>query len=110
MFLRCDSNLIHLRTTNPIESTFATVRHRHRKTKGSGTRAACRYIILIGGASGWAALLIGGRIESNVVIGLGCVLLTPVVIAIVILFFMGGLAPQRSRRELTKRERDLLDN
>jgi putative transposase len=30
----------HLRTTNPIESTFATVRHRHRKTKGSGTRKA----------------------------------------------------------------------
>jgi len=28
----------HLRTTNPIESTFATIRLRHRKTKGSGTR------------------------------------------------------------------------
>jgi transposase-like protein len=32
---------LHLRTTNPIESTFATVRLRHRKTKGNGTRAAC---------------------------------------------------------------------
>jgi len=31
---------IHLRTTNPIESTFATVRLRHRKTKGCGTRKA----------------------------------------------------------------------
>lgn len=31
---------IHLRTTNPIESTFATVRLRHRKTKGNGTRKA----------------------------------------------------------------------
>jgi transposase-like protein len=31
----------HLRTTNPIESTFATVRLRHRRTKGSGSRAAC---------------------------------------------------------------------
>ncbi len=31
----------HLRTTNPIESSFATVRLRHRRTKGSGTRAAC---------------------------------------------------------------------
>jgi len=30
----------HIRTTNPIESTFATVRHRTRKTKGCGTRAA----------------------------------------------------------------------
>jgi putative transposase len=28
----------HLRTTNPIESTFATIRLRHRKTKGSGSR------------------------------------------------------------------------
>ena len=27
-----------LRTTNPIESTFATIRLRHRRTKGSGTR------------------------------------------------------------------------
>lgn len=31
----------HLRTTNPIESTFATVRLRHRRTKGSGSRSAC---------------------------------------------------------------------
>lgn len=28
----------HLRTTNPIESTFATVRHRTRQTKGCGSR------------------------------------------------------------------------
>ncbi|MCA9026662.1 MAG: transposase [Planctomycetaceae bacterium] len=28
----------HLRTTNPIESTFATSRLRHRRTKGSGSR------------------------------------------------------------------------
>lgn len=32
---------LHLRTTNPIESTFATVRLRHRRTKGNGTRKAC---------------------------------------------------------------------
>jgi len=32
---------IHLRTTNPIESTFATVRLRTKKTKGSGSRTAC---------------------------------------------------------------------
>lgn len=32
---------VHLRTTNPIESMFATVRLRHRRTKGSGTRVAC---------------------------------------------------------------------
>lgn len=31
---------IHLKTTNPIESTFATVRLRTRVTKGPGSRAA----------------------------------------------------------------------
>ena len=31
---------MHLRTTNPIESTFATVRHRTKVTKGPGSRAA----------------------------------------------------------------------
>ena len=30
----------HIRTTNPIESTFATIRLRHRRTKGNGTRKA----------------------------------------------------------------------
>jgi transposase-like protein len=30
----------HLRTTNPIESTFATVRHRTKVTRGPGSRAA----------------------------------------------------------------------
>ena len=31
----------HLRTSNPIESTFATVRLRTSKTKGAGSRLAC---------------------------------------------------------------------
>lgn len=30
----------HIRSTNPIESTFATVRHRTRQTKGCGSRLA----------------------------------------------------------------------
>jgi putative transposase len=30
----------HLLSTNPIESTFATVRHRTRQTKGCGSRLA----------------------------------------------------------------------
>jgi putative transposase len=32
---------VHVRTTNPIESTFATVRLRSAKTKGCGSRIAC---------------------------------------------------------------------
>jgi transposase-like protein len=31
---------VHIRTTNPIESTFATVRHRTKRTKGCGSRTA----------------------------------------------------------------------
>lgn len=31
---------MHIRTTNPIESAFATVRHRTRQTKGCGSRPA----------------------------------------------------------------------
>jgi hypothetical protein len=31
----------HLRTTNQIESVFATVRLRHRRTKGNGSHARC---------------------------------------------------------------------
>jgi transposase-like protein len=30
----------HIRSTNPIESLFATVRHRQRQTKGNGSRSA----------------------------------------------------------------------
>lgn len=32
---------MHIRTANPIESTFAMVRRQHRKTKVSGSRLAC---------------------------------------------------------------------
>lgn len=31
---------VHIRTSNPIESTYATVRHRTKRTKGSGSRKA----------------------------------------------------------------------
>jgi putative transposase len=50
---------IHIRTTNPIESTFATVRLRTNKTKGCGTRSACETMVfkLMESASkGWRKL------------------------------------------------------
>jgi putative transposase len=49
----------HLRTTNPIESTFATVRLRTVKTKGSGSRAACLTMVfklMESAAKGWRLL------------------------------------------------------
>lgn len=50
---------LHLRTTNPIESTFATVRLRTEKTKGCGGRVACLTMVfkLAESASkGWRSL------------------------------------------------------
>jgi putative transposase len=50
---------IHLRTTNPIESTFATVRLRHRRTKGNGSRQACLtmvYKLMESAAKHWRSL------------------------------------------------------
>ena len=47
---------IHLRTTNPIESTFATVKARTRKTKGAGSRKAglaMAFKLLLAGQKRW---------------------------------------------------------
>lgn len=49
----------HLRTTNPIESTFATLRHRQRRTKGNGSRRAAlamAYKLLENAQRGWRKL------------------------------------------------------
>lgn len=50
---------LHLRTTNVIESVFATVRLRTEKTKGSGTREACLtmvYKLMESAGKRWRAL------------------------------------------------------
>src|SRR3954451_13292271 len=63
---------VHIRTTNPIESVFSTVRLRHDKTKGSGTRAACLTMVfkLMESASkGWRSLN-GSPLLTEVVRGI----------------------------------------
>jgi putative transposase len=50
---------VHIRTTNPIESVFSTVRLRHAKTKGSGSRTACLtmvYKLMESASKKWRAL------------------------------------------------------
>jgi transposase-like protein len=50
---------LHIRTTNPIESVFSTVRLRHDKTKGSGSRTACLtmvYKLMESASKKWRAL------------------------------------------------------
>ena len=62
---------IHLRTTNPIESTFATVRLRTNKTKGSGSRIACLtmvYKLAVSAQKRWRALN-GATLLADVVQG-----------------------------------------
>jgi putative transposase len=62
---------IHLRTTNPIESTFATVRLRTKRTKGSGTRTACLTMVykLMESASKRWRLLNGATLLPDVIQG-----------------------------------------
>jgi transposase-like protein len=62
----------HLRTTNPIESTFATIRLRHRRTKGSGSRAASLTMMfkLAQSASKRWRLLNGSKLLPNVLQGI----------------------------------------
>jgi putative transposase len=62
---------IHLRTTNPIESTFATVRLRHRRTKGNGSRVACLTMVfkLMQSASKKWRLLNGSQLLPEVIQG-----------------------------------------
>ena len=62
---------LHLRTTNPIESVFATVRLRHRKTKGSGSRIACLTMVwkLMQSASKRWRSLHGSKLLPDVIAG-----------------------------------------
>ena len=62
---------LHLRTTNPIESTFATVRLRHRRTKGNGSRVACLAMVfkLCESAARRWRLLNGAKLLPEVIAG-----------------------------------------
>lgn len=63
---------IHLRTTNPVESTFATVRQRTAKTKGAGSRLACLTMVwkLAQAAERrWRALNGGSQLIADVIAG-----------------------------------------
>ncbi len=61
----------HIRTSNPIESTFATVRLRHDKTKGNGSKKACLamvYKLAQTAQRGWRKLN-GHELISDVIRG-----------------------------------------
>jgi putative transposase len=63
---------MHIRTTNPIESTFATVRLRTEKTKGCGNRSACLTMVfkLMESASKTWRTLNGSSLLGNVLTGM----------------------------------------
>ena len=76
----------HLRSTNPIESTFATVRHRHRQTKGNGSRQATIAMVfklLISAEKHWRRLN-GYRLLDKVVEGI---------------IFVDGIDPDKAAKE-----------
>ena len=61
----------HIRTTNPIESMFATIRHRTRQTKGCGSRIATLtmvYKLAISAEMHWRRLR-GHELISKVING-----------------------------------------
>ncbi len=61
----------HIRTTNPIESTFATVRLRTHKTKGCGSRLACLTMVFklaMSAQKRWRALN-GAKLLADVIEG-----------------------------------------
>lgn len=62
---------VHLRTTNPIESTFATVRLRTNKTKGCGSRIATLTMVfrLTQSAEQYWRLLNGSHLLEDVIQG-----------------------------------------
>lgn len=62
----------HLRTTNPIESGFATVHLRHKRTKGSGSRNAClamAHQLMLAASKRWR-LLNGYDLLPDVIAGI----------------------------------------
>ena len=62
---------MHIRTTNPIESVFATVRLRHDKTKGNGSRVACLTMVfkLMESASKHWRALNGSALIPDIIAG-----------------------------------------
>jgi len=62
---------VHLRTTNPIESMFATVRLRTARTKGCGSRVACLSMVfkLAQSAGQHWRMLNGARLLEDVIRG-----------------------------------------
>ena len=62
---------MHIRTTNPVESTFATGRLRTRKTKGAGSRLACLTMVFklaMAAQKQWRALN-GSQLIAEVIDG-----------------------------------------
>ena len=85
-------------------------RERRVQTRARRIRMTCRVIALVGGLSVMGCMFMIGRGSSFAFEGLACFLMLPTMLALITLFFMGGLAPNTLRGKMSKRQRDLLDN
>lgn len=84
---------------------------RERRVQGRARRVrqACRWIVVTGGILSLGGMFAGAWLEYSLISGLGCTLLLPTLIAGVVLFFMGGMAPGRVRHVLSESQRKRLD-
>ena len=85
-------------------------RERRLQTRARRARATCRWTVMVCGLGGLASFFLGLQFHFTWLVGLGCLLILPTLIAAVVLFFLGGLAPSATRRVLSKRQRQMLDD
>ena len=82
---------------------------RRVQTRSRRIRWGLRIAIIALGIPG-IALLYYGADRDGAWAGVGILMLLPILPLATVLFFMGGLAPNRVRRRLSARERRMLDD
>lgn len=84
-------------------------RERRLQTRARRARSICRWTVIGCGLGGIGGVFLGIQFNLEFLAGLGCFLFLPTLIAGVVLFFLGGIAPNTTRRDLNKRQQKLLD-
>ena len=84
-------------------------RARRVENRSRRIRTTCRFTILICGLGWVICFSLGMRFGWEALTGLGCMLVLPVMVAGITLFFMGGLAPLPVRAHMSQRDRERLD-
>jgi len=105
-----DDEGFHISTGSQSALQERIERERRLQTRARRARATCRWTVLICGIGGIAGFYGGMKFHVSWLVGLGCLLFLPTLMAAVVLFFLGGLATSGTRRVLSKRQRKMLDD